>query len=238
MACLLCRGATQGTSLCHGCRISLPWQGSTCSRCALPMPAQPSCSTSPCPHCPDTFLRFFQQVISPLRYEAPCSTLINAFKHDGRLDCGYLLGTLLAEHLVAHLATATSITAQPDVIVPVPLHWRRLQQRGFNQSHCLAQWISALTRIPILPALSRHRRTQRQQQLGRSGRYDNLHGAFHVSGSVSGAHVALVDDVITTGSTAATLAVVLHEAGARSVSVWTVARTLPSSLLSENLFHP
>lgn len=179
-----------------------------------------------CGHCPDT-VRWISQTISPLRYEHPCSTLLNAFKHDGQLACGHLMGTLLAEYLKKRLAHPTESIPRPDVLIPVPLHWRRLQSRGFNQSHLIANRISAHTGIPVLPALTRSRLTERQQRLKRTERGQNLLGAFRAVRSVTNTRIALIDDVMTTGSTAATLAATLLDAGALSVSVWTVARTLP-----------
>lgn len=137
------------------------------------------------------------------------------------------MGTLLAGHLKECLAHPAEGIPRPDMLVPVPLHWHRLQSRGFNQAQLIANRVSAHTGIPVRPALTRSRLTERQQRLGRIERYQNLQGAFRAVRSVTNTRIALIDDVMTTGSTAATLAATLLDAGALSVSVWTVARTLP-----------
>jgi ComF family protein len=110
-----------------------------------------------------------------------------------------------------------------DAIVPVPLFWRRRLQRGFNQSELLARGLARCTGIPAVNALRRVRPTPTQAGLSNSVRRQNVAQAFR-SRSVQGKRILLIDDVMTTGATAASCALALKQAGARRVALLTVAR--------------
>jgi len=125
------------------------------------------------------------------------------------------------------LATVLSEAGSVDLIVPVPLDGRRQRSRGFNQSELLAAELSRLSRVPLnARVLRRHRSTQTQTGLTHRQRRLNVQGAFRVRRPevLAGRSVALVDDVITTGATAAACARVLKRAGARRVVVIALAR--------------
>jgi ComF family protein len=110
--------------------------------------------------------------------------------------------------------------------VPVPLHWRRRWTRGFNQAEVIADELAYRLRIPLhAQALLRRQQHTPQQQLTAAQRRRNLRSGFAIRGDVRGRHVALVDDVVTTGATAAEIARTLLDAGAASVQVWCLART-------------
>ncbi|MFT6367027.1 MAG: ComF family protein [Halioglobus sp.] len=117
-----------------------------------------------------------------------------------------------------------------DLIVPVPLHWRRLWHRGFNQAELLARKIHAIapdlhnTDIDV-KRVTRTRATESQSGLSATGRGDNLNGVFDSKKKCEGMHIAVVDDVMTTGSTAEALSKCLLKAGAKSVEIWCIART-------------
>jgi ComF family protein len=113
-----------------------------------------------------------------------------------------------------------------DAITPVPLHWRRRWQRGFNQSEALARALSGRCGIPVVRALWRCRSTATQAGLSNSGRRRNVAAAFRWRGSqsVEGKRILLLDDVMTTGSTAASCALALKRAGAARVAILTIAR--------------
>ena len=119
----------------------------------------------------------------------------------------------------------------PDVLIPVPLHKLRLLKRGFNQAYELGAYASRLLKIPMRTnGLERLRNTQAQSGLTRKQRRRNMRGAFYWQGSGKpGQHVALIDDVMTTGTTVNECARVLKKAGAKRVDVWVAARAIPVS---------
>jgi ComF family protein len=116
---------------------------------------------------------------------------------------------------------------QFDAVVPVPLHWRKQWDRGFNQADLLARHVARRRHIPVLHALRRKRSTATQAGLAVAGRRRNVAGAFEARRSqkgITGARILLIDDVMTTGATANACAVVLKRSGAKSVSLLTLAR--------------
>jgi len=129
-----------------------------------------------------------------------------------------LLGQRLAEKV-------TEAGWRPDVILPVPLHPARLRSRGFNQAVELARPAAkGFDLRPAIAAVERVRDTPSQSRLSSSQRRKNLRGAFRVHGDFSGQTVAIVDDVMTTGTTVNALAAVLRRAGAREIRIWVIAR--------------
>ncbi len=218
--CQLCGGKVSGDpDLCAPCRRELPHNAHPCPRCALPMPAAAPAG-QPCGHCrkhPPPF----QRCIAPFLYAPPLDHLITGLKFQGRLTAGRLLSALLADHL-----EQAATDDWPEALVPIPLHPTRLRSRGYNQALELARPLGRRFGIPLLPRLCRRTRAtapQREQHLEQ--RHRNLRGAFRVSSAPVFRHLAIVDDVVTTGATAAELARVLLRAGARRVDVWSVART-------------
>ena len=156
-------------------------------------------------------------------YEGTLRAVIHALKYQGRRSIAPRLARLLAER-------CGSILSGADVVVPVPLHWRRRWTRGFNQSEEIARHL----RLPVVGALRRVRHTPPQAGLAAERRATNLRDAFapRRTGRWSGVHrsrVVLLDDVSTTGATVAACAEMLKEAGAAEVRVLTVARTLRSA---------
>jgi len=112
-----------------------------------------------------------------------------------------------------------------DALCALPAHWRRRWQRGFDQSQRLTDRLASLWGMPSLPALTRQQATPMQQGLSRRQRRRNLHGAFACTRPVTGLKLLLVDDVMTTGSSARAAAECLLRHGATEVRVWTLART-------------
>lgn len=149
------------------------------------------------------------------------------------------------------LASAFPRHEQVDCLVPVPLHWWKQWRRGFNQSELLAKVLSQRLGLPVADLLKRHVATKAQAGLSAAGRRSNIEGAFRIKEKIkkdkakkpaAGLHVMLIDDVMTTGATAAAAARVLRrDAGARRVTVFTLARAdLRShwSLVQQNEFQP
>jgi len=219
--CLLCGDATDTVQpICTPCESELPWLGDHCATCALPLPM----SSLQCGQC-STHPPAFERVLAPWAYEFPVDNLITRFKHQAKWPLGRLLGELLAQSLQHHFNEGLE---RPDALVPVPLAAQRLRQRGFNQATLLARWLSGPLQLPGEEHLLRRiHDTPAQQALDARARRRNLRHAFAMmpGAQVRGRHLALVDDVLTTGATAQTLARLLLDAGAARVDVYCLART-------------
>lgn len=220
--CILCGGPGRDQDLCAACARDLPWLDRACVACGLPQPAKavgdrcPSCLATPPP---------FAVCLVAMRYEYPVDRLITALKYRQQLTYARVLGNLLAD-FAARKMRAIGITP-PDLIVPVPLHRRRVACRGFNQAAEIGRFVAAKLNVKQDPhACERVRDTPPQTGLAAEQRRRNLHGAFAVRTSLKGRRVALLDDVITTGTTVHAIAAQLHRAGATEVQVWSVARSL------------
>ena len=164
----------------------------------------------------------FRQARAALRYDAQARRLILPLKHGDRLELAPILGSMMARAGVALLATA-------DVLVPVPLHRRRLFDRKYNQAAVLALQVGGIASRPVLPdALIRTRRTEPLDEKSPEARALEVGGAFAVRPSrtpaIAGRTVLLIDDVMTSGSTASACASALLVAGALAVDVLVAAR--------------
>ena len=220
--CELCGDAT-GNMLCAACDKQLPRIQQCCEICSLPLAAHEVDDDEEfgvCGEClkqkPD-----FDKLIAPFVYEDEVAWLINKFKHRNRAHYGNYLSQHLHRELLDHLR----INEKPDLITSVPMHWTRLFARGFNQAELLARQVSDHIKIPYKSILHKSKRTAKQQNLERKSRLRNLRNAFHLKDNVEGKFISIVDDVVTTGATAQTLASLLVDAGARRVEVWALART-------------
>ena len=162
-------------------------------------------------------LQGFDGVYTYGSYEGSLRQLVHLYKFGGVRPLARTFGDLLARALPRE----TSF----DVIVPMPLHWLRRWQRGFNQSALLAEEISRRWHVPAADIARRRKRTAPQAGLTNSKRRLNVQGAFGVRGRLDGKHVLLVDDVLTTGATASACARALKRAGASRVTLLTLART-------------
>lgn len=199
---------------CARCRAELAHVPRPCPGCGLPLPA------SVCPR--QAFRWRLDAVVAPLEYAEPVDGYIQALKFAGRRHLGRALGELLVEAV-----RATAASRHVEVIVPVPLHRRRFLERGYNQAVEVARPVAAALRIHCYVAgIRRQRATSAQAKLTASERQANLRSAFSVTRNLTGLHVAIVDDVITTGATVNALARELKRAGASSVQAWAVARSL------------
>ena len=200
--CALCGARdTPGALLCAGCHDDLPWTDAA---------GRPRCGDAPRP---------VQAQVAAFDYGFPIDAMVRRLKFDGELWLAPVLGALLLERCVD--------AERPDCLLPIPLSDRRLAERGFNQSSLIARGVSKGTGIPMQPRLLRRARdTPPQSGLPLAARAENLRGAFVVDGPVAGMHIALVDDVTTTGATGAEAARSLLRQGAMRVDLWVVAHTL------------
>lgn len=212
--CVLCgAGAPHPCGLCRGCRGDLPSLAGCCERCASPLVAGAVCGR--CQRSPPPY----QRVYAPFAYQPPVDYLIQGVKYNQRLGYARVLGLLLAEHLL------TSRCDRPDVIIPVPLHRRRLRERGYNQALEIARPMAKCLGMPIdTKCCIRTRHTSPQTLLPSRQRQRNLNGAFALLYAPRERHVVLVDDVMTTGSTVTELARLLRRAGVGRVDVWVCCR--------------
>jgi len=159
-----------------------------------------------------------------LIYDGICRDLIHAFKYDYKTHLRHTLANLAVEAFEQFVEECC-----PDVVVPVPLCKRRLVQRGFNQAVLLAELLAGRRKIPLeRQAMRRTRWTEPQIKLDAEQRRMNVEGAFAVlkPGSITDKRILLLDDVLTTGSTADECARVLKKSGAVSVDVFTLARAV------------
>jgi len=216
--CRLCDAAIgHGPGLCQACREELPWLGNHCARCAAPLPPAREVDM-PCGRC-QRRPPAFDAATALFHYHPPVDHLVRRLKFSRELGLGALLGGLLAQRL------ACRTSSMPGLLIPVPLHRTRLRERGFNQATELARVLGRTLGIPHDPGLClRHRNTRPQSLLPATARRLNLRNAFSVSGRLPVTHVAIVDDVMTSGHTGDELARTLKRAGAEHVELWVIAR--------------
>lgn len=210
---MLCGAASHNGVWCAACDTGLPYLLTEhCPVCALPTHAGAVCG-----HCLQ-HPPHFKRTVALGAYAFPFDKLVLALKYREKLNLAGPLGDRLAER----------VSVLPDCIVAMPLHSARLRERGFNQSQQLASRIGRQLALPVLPfACQRVRNTPSQSTLPWKERNRNMRNAFSCTAEVEGKHVAVVDDVMTTGATLNELASAILNAGATEVSAWVVARTLP-----------
>ena len=214
--CLLCDQRSDGVGdLCSGCRADLQRNRICCPRCALPL-------QTPAPLCGECLQSEppFAAAFAPFVYAHPFDLLVTKLKFGRSLAAGRVLAGLW-------LAAANELPALPQMLVPVPLHPDRLRERGYNQALELARPLARVLRVPLKAnLLERTRATPAQTNLDAKTRRRNMRGAFTINatGLPPAAHVALIDDVMTTGATLRECARVLKRAGVARVDVWALAR--------------
>jgi ComF family protein len=194
----------------------LPWlDAPLCPRCALP-----TSNGEICGYCLKT-PPAFERTIAALRYEFPLDVLIQELKYRHQFALVSLLGGILTERV-------RQAGLRPDLLIPMPLHPSRLRERGFNQALELAKFVAARLDLPLLAqGAERIRATPPQVGLPWKERAKSVRGAFGCSIDLRGKHVAILDDVMTTGTSLHELALVLRKQGAVEISALTVGRTLP-----------
>ena len=214
--CALCGHPGSGRlDLCSGCLSELPWIERACRYCAIPLPVDGVCGQ--CRVDPPGFDR----AVALFRYVHPMDVLVQRLKFDGKLYAARLLGELMAD------GVASRAIDLPEAILPVPLHPARLRQRGFNQAVALSRILARRLRRPVVSGGCRRvKATAAQTGLDAQQRRRNLQGAFELRQGVSLTHVALVDDVMSTGATLRAMAQVLRRAGVRRIDVWVCARAV------------
>src|SRR5215468_11057207 len=221
--CPACRGLVgDGGGLCAACWSQLSFIAPPyCERLGLPFGYDPGpgvLSTEAIANPPA-----FHRARAAVRYDDIASALVHALKYGDRLDLAPTMGRWMAR-------AGRELTDGADALVPVPLHWRRLWARRFNQSAALANAIAAAAELPVTTALKRTRATRSQVGLSKTERAQNIQGAFRVPagarGEIAGRRLVLVDDVVTSGATVDACARALLRAGAAQVEVLVFARVV------------
>lgn len=220
LRCVFCglRTGEPGEQLCRGCRSDLPLIENPCRTCAAPqalaLPAGVHCARCQA-HPPP-----FTAAIAPLCYEFPVDAGLKALKFGRRLPYAAAFAGVLAD------CVQRQMPADVDGLLPVPLHPRRLALRGFNQAREICRPLSQRLGLPLANVARRCRATRYQSGLSASARRKNLRDAFAIRRVPPYRHLAIVDDVVTTGETTRQLARVLLDAGVQQVSVFAVARAV------------
>lgn len=184
-----------------------------CPQCAIPTPEGQVCGAclkrSPA----------YDRSGAAFSYAFPVNQLIPALKYHSRLAIAQVLGQ--------HLAQAVATRSRPDLLIPMPLHPARIRQRGFNHATEIARVVATSLNLPLdFERCKRVRDTPPQVALAYDQRRRNVRGAFVCEGAVNGKRIALIDDVMTTGTSLDELAKTLKKAGAVEIETWVVARTL------------
>ncbi|MEW6169801.1 MAG: ComF family protein [Pseudomonadota bacterium] len=212
--CRSCADVLDAGMVCAPCAAALPWNADACARCALPLPAPGTC-----PRCLARAPRF-DAAWTAFRLEPPIQQFVHRLKYHADFALAALLGELMATRLGARAQPL------PQLLVPVPLHPRRLMRRGYNQALELARTVGTRCGIPVaMRATRRVRATEDQIGQSAAARRRNMRRAFVAAQDLSGLHIALVDDVMTTGATLDELARVCRAAGAARIEAWAAART-------------
>jgi ComF family protein len=213
--CFICNEAGDNDlDLCVKCRSNLKAIGTTCRICGIAMHTERSLTCGRClakkPH--------FDSIITLYEYDETSKQLIQALKFNSKHNCARTMGRLMSAGFRHH-------GTLPDAILAVPLHKKRLRDRGFNQSQLIAQHLHQQLNIPLLNnTCTRTINTASQTTLKAKERRKNLSNAFSYNNQQFVNSIAVIDDVVTTGSTANEIAKTLKNAGVKHIEIWAFAR--------------
>jgi ComF family protein len=218
--CILChQPSDRPEDLCQGCKDDMPILPQTCPRCAKTF----TTLANPCGEC----LRKpppFDAAFALFSYQKPVTKMIMDLKFQSGLVNANILGAWMG---AAIRDTWYRTSPLPEVIIPMPLHAKRLRERGFNQSLEIARPIAKLLKLPLdLSSCARVKATAAQAMLPAEQRVRNIKNAFSAANSLAGRHIALLDDVTTTGYSMTELAKTCKKAGAKRIDVWYCARAV------------
>jgi len=210
--CLVCGMASGNSVICLACNADLPRPSLVCIRCGMPITHDAlcgSCLVHPLNH---------DFCYSPFFYKEVIPRLISQFKYHNQ----FALTDFFAEQFLQYRGQDDL----PALLIPVPLHAKKLRERGYNQSHEFAKSLKKLTNLPIAHPVVRHKQTKSQTGLSVKQRKQNVKNAFRVIEPNLPEHVALIDDVLTSGQTANAITDSLRKSGVKTIELWTIARTI------------
>lgn len=213
--CILCRNPSDTLQdLCLPCKNELPYLLFACPHCA-----KPSAQNTPCLSCSNAP---YDRTHALFLYEVPATTLIMNLKFGHALMNARILGELFLEKIQSDWYRDKPL---PEAIIPMPMHPKRLQERGYNQAIEIARPIAKTLHLPLeLTACQRLKHTAAQATLQAEQRGQNIKNAFGIIKKLSYRHVAVIDDVITTGQTMTEFCRILKQAGVQTIDAWCCAR--------------
>lgn len=213
----LCSKNQDISSICDPCRFDLPFIQNPCPTCSTTMATNNEVRY--CGNCLDS-KPYYQSSIIPLEYAYPNTIFVKRLKYKDKLLFSEVLSKILLNSIQLKPQTL------PECIIPVPLHSIRLIKRGYNQSELIAHYLAKQLMIPIdYTSCKRIKNTKQQTSSNAAQREQNLRNAFTVSPKFTYKHVAIVDDVVTTGSTVNELAKILSKTGVETIDIWACTRT-------------
>lgn len=229
--CLLCHSsATTAFDLCQACYADLPFLHYTCPRCSHPFPR--FSAEDRCDFCQKNAPLPFDRTFALFGYQQPITKLIMDLKFGQALINAKLLGKLLGHRIQTDWYRKETL---PELLIPMPLHPTRLKERGYNQAIEIAKALKFLG-IPIDVNLTqRIKPTRPQATLSAAEREKNICDAFSVLKPLKVHHIAVLDDVITTGSTLITFCRLLKNQGVPRIDVWCCARPNKLSYMKDGL---
>lgn len=201
---------------CEACYIELPFQHNACGQCGQAFARK----TDYCGRCISE-PPYYDSCLCPFEYQTPISDLICALKYNDKPELAKKIGLMLADEIIQ------SESPLPEAILPVPIHTSRLRSRGFNQAKLIAVTVGNELGIPVINnAVIKRKATPPQAQQSLSIRKNALNNCFEVKHKINAQHLAIIDDVVTTGSTVNEIAKTLKKNGVDYIQVWAVAHTL------------
>lgn len=221
------------TLLCMGCGIPQdlpPLNRSRIGDASDACEAEGNFLTAPCASSPiDDFCadcigkqgQLLRHIVAPYRYAFPIDAMLKRLKYRQDRQLARVFGALLGRHVLQRRKADL-----PQILLPMPLHASRLRERGFNQAQDIARWCGQELGISVQPHwVTRIAETGSLAGLSRAERQHQILGAFRADEALAGRHVAIVDDVLTTGASSRELAREIYDSGAESVELWVLART-------------
>ncbi|MDF3054470.1 MAG: hypothetical protein K0Q74_377 [Gammaproteobacteria bacterium] len=216
--CPLCNLRAYQGECCQSCESELPWLKQTCKRCGYTL----SINAQNCGACLKNSPPY-DHTVALFRYEPPIDHVLLSVKFRKHLAYAHMLGEIMTRKIQTEYLDKTL----PTLILPVPLHQKRLKERGYNQALEIVRPIARHLNIPLsLHDCVRTMETQPQAMVSANQRKQNVRKAFTLVGKIQAKHVAIFDDVVTTGSTVAEITQILKKNGVEKVDVWCCARTL------------